>query len=209
MTGRELELATVLCQAVRLLSLEQIAREWWPPNRDARWRARADVNRMSQAKWLLPIQVLARPLLELTAPLLEWTPEEVEPDFAVLERRCQERWTAAAIVTEVVIADRRAIATFGGSIPSGLKNPCQTTHDLHLTEIFLRYRRAGLNWRERWIGEDEIAARWQWKKLPDAVLCDTDGQPLKAVDFGGAYRAERLQDFHESCAARSLPYELW
>ena len=209
MTARVIELATVLCHSVRLLSIAQIAREWWPAGRDALWRARADVNRLSQANWLMPIQVLARPLLELSVPLIDWTPGNDVPDFSAVERRCQERWTTPAVVTEVAIADRRSHAVFGGSVPAGLKNPCQTTHDLHVAEIFFRYRRAGLNWRERWVGEDAIAARWKWKKLPDAVLCDDEGHPSKAVDFGGAYRQERLQEFHEVCAGLSLPYEMW
>ncbi len=57
--------------------------------------------------------------------------------------------------------------------------------------------------------EDAVATRWGWTKIPDAVLCDAAGRPVRAVDFGGAYRDERLRDFHAACAEKSLPYELW
>ena len=111
--------------------------------------------------------------------------------------------------TEVAFAGRRSLEVFGGSSPGDVKNPCQTTHDLHLAEVFLLYRAAGLDWRELWVGEDSIAARWGWPKIPDAVLCDALGHPVRAVDFGGAYREDRLREFHRSCAAQTLPYELW
>lgn len=209
MTDRENELCVILSHHVRILSIDQIARGWWPPNRDARWRARAAVNRLAREKWLCPVTVLARPMLELSAPIFEWAPGDPEPAFTLLENRCQERWECPAVQTEVVVAGRRALEVFGGSTPGDVKNACQTTHDLHLAEIFLRYREAGLNWREQWVGEDVIAARWEWKKLPDAVLCDKGGNPVRAVDFGGAYRDERLRDFHVMCATKSLSYELW
>ena len=148
-------------------------------------------------------------MLELSAPIFEWAPGDPEPAFTLLENRCQERWECPAVQTEVVVAGRRALEVFGGSTPGDVKNACQTTHDLHLAEIFLRYREAGLNWREQWVGEDMIAARWEWKKLPDAVLCNKGGNPVRAVDFGGAYGDERLRDFHVMCATKSLSYELW
>ncbi len=209
MTRREKELCVVLCHHLRILSIDQIARGWWPPNRDARWRARADVNRLAQAKWLIPVTVLARPLLELPLPIFAWVPGDAEPDYSLLEDWCRERWECPAVQTEVAVAGRRALDVFGGSTPGGVKNACQTTHDLHVGEVFLRYRACGLKWRTQWVGEDAVAARWGWKKIPDAVLCDADGSPVRAVDFGGAYRDERLRDFHAACAAKSLPYELW
>lgn len=209
MTGREKELCVVLCRHSRMLAIDQFARGWFPANRDARWRARAEVYRLAQAEWVRPVTVLARPLLDLTAPLCVWHPGESPPDFVALERRCQERWELPAVQTEVAVAGRRALAVFGGATSGDVKNPCQTTHDLHVAELFLRYRAAGLGWRTQWVGEDAIAARWGWKKLPDAVLCDAAGDPARAVDFGGAYGQERLRDFHAACAAVPLPYELW
>lgn len=167
------------------------------------------MNRLAQAKWLIPVTVLARPLLELSGPIFAWAPGDAEPDYSLLEVWCRERWDCPAVQTEVVVAGRRAFDVFGGSTPGDVKNACQTTHDLHVGEIFLRYRDGGLNWRERWVGEDAVSARWGWTKVPDAVLCDAAGRPVRAVDFGGAYGDERLRDFHAACAEKSLPYELW
>ena len=35
-----------------------------------------------------------------------------------------------------------------------------------------------------------------------------DGSEL-AIEFGGRYEAERVQDLHVDCAKRGRPYELW
>jgi len=29
------------------------------------------------------------------------------------------------------------------------------------------------------------------------------------IEFGGAYSAERVRDFHEDCVQHNLPYQLW
>jgi len=168
MTGREKELCIVLCRHLRILSIDQIARGWWPSSRDARWRARADVKRLAQSKWLIPMTVLARPMLQLTAPIFEWKAGDPPPDFPLLETLCRERWIFPAVQTEVAVAGPRALEVFGGATPGDLKNACQTTHDLHMGELFLRYRDAGLDWRVQWVGEDTIATHWGWKKTRPA-----------------------------------------
>jgi hypothetical protein len=60
-----------------------------------------------------------------------------------------------------------------------------------------------------WIFEEEIkASRGKSSEaLPDVLLRLSTGD--KAVECGGAYRKDRLEQFHRYCEKRALPYEIW
>jgi hypothetical protein len=45
--------------------------------------------------------------------------------------------------------------------------------------------------------------------LPDAFIVDEEHEPLWVIEFGGAYDAGRVQEFHEDCQVRQLPYQMW
>ena len=48
------------------------------------------------------------------------------------------------------------------------------------------------------------------EKLPDAVLAEfASSAPLRVLEFDGRYDVRRLQQFHDDCQERGLPYETW
>ena len=60
-----------------------------------------------------------------------------------------------------------------------------------------------------WLSEEALRAELggPGEKLPDAMI-RKDGE-RRVIEFGGAYRKDKLISFHDYCEAECLPYELW
>ena len=209
MTPRERELVSALALKIRLLSFDEILRSWWPASKSATTNARRRLTELVNDGLLVRERAHARPRLPLEAPIFRWKPGEAAPDYGKLSWTVKSRWTEPPREVTVYLASRRAAAIFGGKANGKIKNPSQATHDIHLGALYLKLCREAPTIAAGWIGEDILAPTREHQKLPDAILHDGDGRPRLVVEFGGAYPAERLQAFHEDCAARELPYELW
>jgi hypothetical protein len=208
-TERERDILASLVSKVRMLSFEVILREWWPPSESAKTNARRRLSELVEAGLLVRERAPARPLLPLAEPVFRWKPGQDAPAFGGLSWAMQKRWTEPARDVTVYLATRRAAAIFGGKADGRIKNLSQVTHDVHLGALYLKFRRDAPSLAAGWVGEEIFAPTREHQKLPDALLYDREGRPRLVVEFGGAYPAERVKAFHEDCAARGLPYELW
>lgn len=196
-----------LTLAVRLLRLEQVARGWC---RGHTGNARRLLGPLCRDGWLRRIDVLARILPPPAGPACRWAPGDPPPDLGTVAYRLQGRGQGRAVQTiAAFVATGRAARLLGGHRDGTLKNAVQATHDLGLAEVYLHYRTHRPELLASWRGEDLIAADRRGEKLPDALLVDTRGRPLRAVEYGGTYGRDRLEAFHRDCAARGLPYEVW
>lgn len=209
MTARDEEIIAALCFKARFFSLEQIARDWWPERALALKLARQRMLSLAGDGWLKNFRVLVRPLLVLEEPVVDWEPRSPAPDFAAVARTLQGRWKSPASRTELFLASPHARAVFGGKLLGAVKNLCQTTHDLHVAEVFLHYRRKDPSISAAWVGEDQLSRSRKRQKLPDAFLQDAEGKIVRVIEFGGAYSASRLSELHDHCAEQCLPYEIW
>ena len=209
LTERDERLIRALLGKIRLVTLAQLARSWWPESESGRTNAKRRVQDLMAHELLIRERVFARPLLALEAPLFRWKPGEPGPEFGQLSYQLQSRWTTGPRRTTVYLASRRAANIFGGTVPGRIKNPSQVTHDLHLSALFFKIIEEEPKLAQAWTGEDVIAPTRVHQKLPDAILFDGKGQPRLVMEFGGAYPADRVQAFHEDCQARALPYEIW
>lgn len=208
-TAREREILDALLWKIRLLTLGQAARGWWTDAESGRRHARKRLGLLTDAGLLLRVQAPVRPVTPLIEPLVRWRPGEPPPNFHALSWRCQKRWTEPPRTTLVYCASPKAIRLLGGSVKGEIKEPGKISHDAHLAEVFITLKLASLSLAESWRGEDALAPSRVGQKLPDAMLCDSLGQPHTAIEFGAGYPAVRIREFHDDCAARSLPYELW
>ena len=196
----EADIVRTLAGDLRMVTLEQAARFWWPGQKRALRSARESVEALCEAGWLNVHTVLSRPVEELDSPLLIWQPNNPDPDFSSLSRILHQRARAAARLTRVITVGPRVRHRAAIKLT-------QVTHDLHVAEVWWHYRRsaAGI----RWISEDQLTSDWRKGALPDAVLQDHNGHILRAVEYGGDYPVDRLEKLHSQLAQNNLAYEIW
>ena len=210
-TPRDGAILAALCSRVRLFSLPQIAETWWPEAADPADAARRRLAKLAADDLVEVLRVAAAPLPPLDGPILSWAPGEPDPDCGAAAYRCQSRWAAAGPrATTVYAGTRTAAGVYGGSAAGKLKTGYHATHDIGVSEIYLRLLRDDPESAARWVGEDRLAPYRRGRKLPDAVLAGrADATPELVLEFGGAYDKRRVAAFHRECADRRLPYEVW
>jgi hypothetical protein len=197
------ELVRMLCGPVRVITPEQISRTW-PGSTDVLGRR---LGRLENVGLIYQHRVLAHPELPLSNPLISWSPGQDGPRFERVAYALQARWRGSIRRQTVYCASQSAIRLYGGK--SGRRSrlhALQVTHDLHVTAIFLRLLSESPSLAECWISEDLLVPAHNGK-LPDAVIRTTAGDIF--IEFGGAYRADRIRKLHFHCAALRIPYELW
>ena len=203
-----MELLEVLPLRIRILSLAQVGRTWWA---HAAAPATAPIRRLSQlcqAGYVELVSVMAHPETELAGPLVKWRPGHSPPDHGALAYRLRSRWTDPLVQTSCVVATSFAGRFFGGY---GGRAPrrAETTHDLHLSAVFLQMRTNQPERAATWISEEGRKKQLEHgEKLPDAIV--TDGDQQTVIELGGkSYDRSKLVAFHEHCAGRNLAYEVW
>jgi hypothetical protein len=207
LTRRDEEILTALTLRVRFLSLAQIARTWWSQASQPEAAAQARIKLLRRAGLLQSFHAMAHPELALVAPIILWQPGEAVPNFGAASYQLISRWTQTVIATPSVIATSGAGNRFGGS---GGRFPRQSehTHDLHMGALFLQFRQRFPDLLPYWISEERLREeKPSGESLPDALLRSPERTCV--IEFGGAYRKEKLLRFHESCADNFLPYEIW
>jgi hypothetical protein len=167
------------------------------------------LKRLLKKRWLSEEAMLVR-ILTLDQPLVSWKPGEPAPDVSALSWQLEaRRHRTEPTISRIIWAHARARRLTGGC--SGpIRQPLQVEHDLGTAAMFFRRNELdSSNW-DQWLGEDilrQTARRRQ--PIPDAAHCSTDGMIRLAIEFGGAYSADRLRRFHLHCRRCSLPSELW
>ena len=208
MNDFERDLLACLARGVRFVSLDQVARGWFVGQQTAHLQARRRVNRLCRAGWLHQHTVLARPIEKLRAPCVVWRHDLPTADFRQLARWLHRRAQRSAISTNIVVATHRSRILWGHGTRGAKIKLTQMTHDLHVAEIFLRYRERGLP-LDSWLSEDRLPRSWALRVKPDALLINSHGDFLRAIEYGGDYSSERLLALHRELARWPLPYEIW
>lgn len=204
---RDLEILTALVQKVRVFSLRQVAAAWW---NDDITNARRRLKTLADVGLLIRLEAAARPLPGFTQALVTWEPDAVAPEFDAVSYALQRRWRKRPPrSTTVYVASCRTARLIGGKARGAIRKTAQTTHDLGVSAIWLRFRQHHPEWAEAWRGEDVMAATRVGQKLPDAFIVDGNQEVRWVVEFGGAYSAERVRAFHKDCVTRSLAYQIW
>ncbi len=203
---RDLVLLEALALRVRLVGQRQIAETLWSSHLA---NARRRLSCLTQ-DGLLERQIIpARPLPDLTEPVVRWQPGQPPPHFDAVAFQLQSRWRYRALrPTVVYFPTPQTIAYFGGPDRPPPK-VTQITHDLGVTAMWLRFHLHSPELAAHWMGEDVLAESRVGQKVPDAALLNSHGEPEMLVEFGGAYGASRVSDFHADAAARDLPYQIW
>lgn len=209
LTERDSEILETLARRVRVLTLEQIARFWWPHAENARLLAGRRIEKLATAAYVLPFGLSAHPEIFIHSPVVRWQPGEPTPDLGGAAYRLQSRWTAGARLTRAVIASKATGYRYGGH-GGRFPRPTEGTHDIHLAAVYLRFRQSAPELARGWTSEEAIRRSRPTNrglKLPDALIVTSTMR--KVIEFGGSYSREKLASFHEYCSEESLPYEVW
>lgn len=206
-TERDHEIVQALVFRVRLFSQRQLAEHWW--NGETA-NARRRLSQLAEHDLVERITVQARTLPVLESPLAVWKPGDSAPDCGQVAWRCQSRWRMRPLrPCTAWIATEKAARNFGGTQRGQIHHPAQVTHDLGVAAVWLRLKQVAPKWAAAWRGEDVIAHTRRGEKLPDAFIVDGQSKVVLVIEFGGGYDAQRVAAFHEDCAARELPYQIW
>lgn len=207
LTDRDRQLLQTLVEKVRLLGLRQIAEHWW---NDEMANARRRLRRLASAGLVTRITVQARPLPQLLGPIATWKPGTAAPEFGPVAHQLQSRWRKRPVrASTAYIATQHASQLFGGTARGELKHALQATHGLGVAAVWLRLHDQAPEWADAWRGEDLLAHTRRGEKLPDAFVVSAAGDVVCVVEFGGSYDTRRVREFHEDCADRGLPYQIW
>ncbi len=208
LTERDREILDTLVRRVRVLSIRQIATHWWPGRESGRRLASRRLAKLESAGWVECYRLMARPELALDGPLVVWAMGQPMPNFDALAYQLRSRWKEPAENTEVVVATAHAgrlLGGYGGRRP----RPSEATHDLHMASIYLKVCRKNAMLASTWLSEEFLARQRPKRrgKVPDAMVSHNH-HPL-IIEFGGAYAAPKLREFHDYCASQNWPYEIW
>lgn len=208
LTDRDADLLKALTTCVQLFTAEQISRSWWADRGASLTQARRRLRALCAGRLLEERPILAEPFLSLSEPILTWKLGDSAPAYHAIAWRLQSRWTETARETVVYLATDFAADTVGG-VAARLPTLGQETHDLHVSEVYLRMRRERPQLAAFWLGEEIVRPTRIDEKLPDALIVDPQGNPVRVIEFGGRYDHKRVAAFHLDCESRGLPYELW
>lgn len=206
-TDRDLDIVETLTRRVRLLTVEQVARIWWPSARHLRI-VRRRLRRLTAGGLLHRTIVNVHPLLQLKRPLLSWHDNKAEPNFERASTQARTRWTQPANPAEVYSATPVAANLFG-STATQLPQLNHRDHDLLLGQIYVLYRTERPAEARMWIGEDALDKAGYRIKDPDAFLIDDNGTKFSVIESAGRYGPKQIESFHHHCVENELPYELW
>ncbi len=203
---RDLVLLEALALRVRLLGQRQIADALWSSHLA---NARRRLSRLAEDGLLVKQIVPARPLPEFYDPVVRWQPGQQPPHFGAIAYQLQNRWKFRALrPTVVYFPTAQTVTQFGGGDRSR-SMVTQVTHDLGVTAVWLRFHLHSPKLAANWSGEDLLASSPLGQKQPDAALLNSAGDPEMLIEFGGAYGATRIAEFHNYAAACGLPYQIW
>src|SRR5690606_26552260 len=150
---------------VRYLSADQLTRGWWKPSHSGTVGMRRTVRSLLGRGLLKAQRLPVEPEIELRHPIHAWQPDDPDPEPGPLARQLQGRCTQHATSTAIYFASWTAARLFGG-YGGGIKNSLQVTHDIHLSQLFLKLRAEDPAAAERWETED-MREHVPKEKVPD------------------------------------------
>jgi hypothetical protein len=183
---------------VRVFTLEQIARTWFPDAKAPLSAARKCVAKMAATGSASVTTEHLHPEVDVSRPLFEWRPGSDEPpDLGRVAWKAKSRFRSAPLRTLVV---RSVDAKAGRST--------ELWHDLMLSQVFLNLRQADPSIVRRWTHEDHLSPESRvafGNRVPDALLREETSNML--IECIGSYDKRRLDDTFTSW--RSFPFRLY
>lgn len=193
-----------LTQGVRVLSLSQVARLI---DADA-----DDAERLIESLSGAGIVSVEPRVVSLVGaaeqPVCSLDAHERAPDFGRLAYALRNRWTEQEEL-DLVLPAAKACQQYGGTRVR--PRASEWTHDLWMSEVFLRYR-SSLEPGTQWVSGDTLRSDAEAHlfvgRVPDACLRSSDGVITKVVEGGGVgYGRSKLSQMARDFSSYAL--EIW
>lgn len=204
LTNRDREIISTLSGPCRLATVDQIARSFWGRSKSPNTDARKRLSILADAGFVSTSVIMAHPEIELPEPVFSWPGDDPE-DLGRIAYRVKKRWTQPLHATSVVIATPEARKLLG-SRPGRPTRRSETTHDVHLTAVYLTYLQADPQIATRWVSGDHLETD-DFERVPDAIIKDDRGDISRVIDFAGSYGAGKLKEMHREFAR--FRHEFW
>ncbi len=169
--------------------------------------AKRRLDRLVDAGFLKKQTANVRVLQEGLSPVLTWNVGDSTPDFGALSYKLCKRWDDLVPHFEnTYFIAPKSLALLAMPKRKGYLTT-QASHDLG---VFRMWQWAKQNYpRFEFVGEDVFAPdRVTGEIVEDAQLLNK-GKKVAFMEFGGAYRIERLCEIHQAIASTQIPYILF
>ena len=212
LTNRDTDILETLGLKVRLISETQITDSFFGGSVSA---SRRRMKLLRQHQLVEAYKIHAHPLFELDHPVVSWKHGESFPhDFECISHELRKRWTRTTFPMTVYIASPKTAVLLYGRDWRPLPRAIEWSHDLQLTQIYLKYRRDFPELATRWIGED--AAKQVLPKpdkheaVVDAIVLSEGFDPIGGVEAGGQYSASRCAKLVSDIRTKDYRwFEIW
>ena len=153
-------------------------------------------------------RVPVHPELELLSAEAFWEEGMSPPDFGLVSYRLMKRWNRHPVMTTLVSATPACASLFSGHC-CRVSREVECRHDVHLSQVYLLYRLRHPSLLPFWVFEERLRNERgrSTEMLPDALI--RSQSVVRALEFGGSYSKDKLQAFHDYCAAKRIGYEIW
>lgn len=208
-SAAELSIARALALQVRVMTVRQVAAGWFADAVDPQAAAQTVLSRLANVGICESLTREAHPLLPLKAPLFVWNvgdPCPTADHWDQIAAQSRNRWDQPHVPVEVWRATKRATHVWGAFHDARRIRHSEVSHDLHLAEVFVRYRCHHQHAAAAWLGEaafPKLGFELKGMKDPDAFLVNESGVAYRVVEFAGSYEADHLWDFHAHCSGRA------
>jgi hypothetical protein len=204
LTHRDREILSTLSGPCRLATVEQLARTFWPSSKSPVSDTRKRLSSLKDAGLVESRVIMAHPEIALARPVFSW-PDDDPEDLGSVAYRVKTRWTKPLQATRVIIATPEARKLLGAR-PGRPTRRSETTHDVHLTAVYLTYLRTKPEIAAHWSSGDQLEAD-AFERVPDAIVKDDRDHINRVIDFAGSYRAGKLKAMHREFAR--FRHEFW
>lgn len=201
------DLVAAIAAKVRITTTAVLGKVSWNEADNPTRAAQMWVRRQAADGLLTFKSTLSHPLLDLSAPLLDWSPGEHSPNFGKLsyqaKRRYSERLSLQTTVSATVLAKNR----FGGGLPNRPVRARELDHDIGVSQVFFHLLQYQPELAAMWLHEDSPCFPRHYRsgdKVPDALI---KSSPEIVVEFGGRYSAKKLREIHTAFGGGR--YMLW
>lgn len=202
--GRRIDqVVEVLATKVRVLALGQVAEGWFSDLARPKDAARESLRRGAKEGLLATAWGMAHPRVPILAPLYRFEAEAQTPPpiFGRLSWEARRRFSKAPVRTLFAIATNRGKQAYGQTSRHRPIRRSELTHDIHVAEIYLRFRELDPERARLWQGEDQFDGHLV---RPDAVTGDV------AIDFLGKYSSAKIEALERQYRSAGIcVFEFW